>query len=791
MNNKALNSLEFNKIKDLLKRHCVTFMGAEKVDNLMPSINIDEIKRNQTETSEAVSLSLRRSVFPLVPVNNLDSIIQKISIGAILQPSELLIVCDVLRTSRRLKEYFFDSDIDVSYFKVLSTHFENLYTNINIEDEISRCIKNEEDLDDRASKELYEIRKNISDLESKIKNKLNNIIHSSSTAKYLQDSVITFRNDRYVVPVKQEYRNEIPGLIHDSSATGSTLFIEPTAIFDMNNNIKELRIKEQLEIERILSLLTQMISPITDSLNIAVTQIGNIDFAFSKAKYSIETNSFEPIIHLEGDCNFKKARHPLIPSDKVVPIDVWFGKDFNSLIITGPNTGGKTVALKTIGLLCIMAQSGLHIPASEHTEICVFENIYTDIGDEQSIEQSLSTFSAHMTNIVNILNNVTEKDLVLIDELGSGTDPVEGAALAMSILEYLYSINCKTIATTHYSELKTFAIQTDGIENASCEFDIETLRPTYKLLIGIPGKSNAFAISQKLGLNQQIIERANAFLTEENIKFEDVLSDMEHNRRKAYEERELSQKLLNEATKTKEQITDEKEKFEKKKAEILANAKQKARDILLDAENEANEIIKELTKLKKSNSSAVNKQAEEKRNELKKSISDIQKDLILPNSENINPISPDKIQVGIKVHIPSLNQDATIISKPDRKQNVIVQSGLVKLTIHISQLELIKTKTEKNKVTVSHSNSSSKSQNISTEIKLLGMTVDEAVNELDKYLDNAYLSSISIVRVVHGKGTGLLRKGIHEYLKKHPHVRTYRLGLYGEGDTGVTIVELK
>ncbi len=791
MNNKTLISLEFDKIKEILKKFCITTMGIEKVNLLMPSTNLKEIKKMQEETTEAVSLSIRRSVFPLVPINNLDTISKKVSVGAILTPNELLIISDILRTSRRLKEYFFDSDIEATEFKGLYDYFDNLYTNTNIEDEITRCIKNEEELDDRASKTLYEIRTNITDLETKIKAKLNAIIHSSSTSKYLQDAVVTFRNDRYVVPVKQEYRNEIPGLIHDSSATGSTLFIEPNAIFDMNNDIKELHIKEQLEIERILALLTQMISPIVDSLVTTVDEIGNIDFVFAKAKYSINTNSFEPIIHDNGYCNFKKARHPLIASDIVVPIDVWFGKDFNSLIITGPNTGGKTVTLKTIGLLCIMAQSGLHIPANESTELCVFENIYTDIGDEQSIEQSLSTFSAHMTNIVNILNNVTENDLVLIDELGSGTDPIEGAALAMAILEHLYSVNCKTIATTHYTELKTFAMQTNGIENASCEFDVETLKPTYKLLIGIPGKSNAFAISQKLGLDKKIIARANEFLTEENIRFEDVLSDMEHNRRKAQEERELSQKLLNEANKTKEQITDEKEKLEKKKSEILSNAKQKARDILLDAENEANEIIKELTKLKKSNSANANKQAEEKRNELKKSISEIQKDLILPNTENIKPILPSDIQLGMKVNIPSLNQEATIISKPDKKQNVIVQSGLVKLTIHISQLELPKKTENKAKIKTATQRISSKSQNISTEIKLLGMTVDEAIDALDKYLDSAYLSSVSIVRVVHGKGTGTLRKGIHEYLKTHPHVKSYRLGVYGEGDTGVTIVELK
>ncbi len=796
MNTKVYESLEFNKIKNILEKYAVTYMGKEKVAKLEPSTNSLEIERMQAETTEATSYILKQHDIPLSPVSDITPIIKKIEIGGILNIPELIKISDVLGVSRRLKGSFFNGAIEPETSPILYSYFDNLYTNQKIEDEINRCIKNEDELDDRASQELYKIRKEIKDSESKIKDKLNSLLHSSS--KYLQDAVVTFRNDRYVIPVKQEYRAEVPGLIHDSSATGSTIFIEPTAVFNLNNEIRELKIKEEQEIERILALLTQMVMPMTNALTFGIKQIETIDFAFAKGKYSLALNAFAPKFNTKNTldkatfCNLKRARHPLIDPDKVVAIDIWFGKDFNSLIITGPNTGGKTVTLKTVGLLALMAQSGLHIPTNEGSEIPIFKNIYTDIGDEQSIEQSLSTFSAHMTTLVKILNDVTNEDLVLIDEIGSGTDPIEGAAIAMSILEYLHQTGCTTIATTHYSELKTFAIQTPGIENASCEFDVETLRPTYKLLIGIPGKSNAFAISKKLGLKDEILERANEFLSEENIKFEDVLSDMEHDRRKAQEERELSKKLLKEATQTREKIEEEKTKFEKQKTEILTKAKQQARDLLLDAEEEAKDIIKELTHLKKSKNENANKQAEEKRLALKKSISEIQKDLITPTKETELKIKPEEILNGMNVYIPSLDQEATVCKLPDKKGNIQVQSGIVKLNIHISQIEPVKkTSTSTgNKVTV-NSLVKSKSRDITTEVKLLGMTVDEALPTLEKYLDDAYLSNVGVVRVVHGKGTGALRKAVHDYLRKNPHVRTYRLGVYGEGDSGVTIVEMK
>lgn len=786
MKEKAFVSLEFDKIKDILKEYAITYLGRQKISDLLPSTEIEIVQKWQEETSVATSLLLRKKELPLSPIVDINDVLKKISAGGILSPRELLQVADILRVSRRLKQYAVDDDVEL---EILEDYFENLYTNKNVEDEIERSIKSEDEIDDMASKELYNVRRKITDIESQIKDKLNEFIRTNS--KFLQDDVVTFRNDRYVIPVKQEYKNEVQGFVHDYSATGNTVFLEPTSVLNKNNEIRELKNKEKIEIERILSLLTQMLFPITIQLESSLENIGIIDFIFSKAKYALAINAFRPNINKTNYINLKNARHPLIDNNKVVAIDIWLGKKFNTLIITGPNTGGKTVTLKTVGLLTLMAQAGLHIPASESSEVAIFENVYTDIGDEQSIEQSLSTFSAHMTNIVNILKEVNDNSLVLLDELGSGTDPVEGAALAMSILDYLHSVRCLTIATTHYSELKSYAIKTDGVENASCEFDVETLSPTYRLLIGLPGKSNAFAISKRLGLNRSILEKANSYLSAENIKFEDVLSDMEFDRRKAKEERELSKQMLSEATDIKNKIDDEQRKLESKKDEILFKAKKEARDILLEAEEQANEIIKELTLLKKEKSkNDRNKKAEENRSKLKKSISEIQKDLVIPDKEIQNQLRPEEIMVGSTLYIPSLDQDVTVLAKPDRKGNVYVQSGIVKLTIHISKLEKTEKEKKAQKIIV-NSRVKSKSQTISSEINLLGNTVDEAVNTLDKYLDDAYLAGIAEVRIVHGKGSGALRAGVHQYLKNHPHVKSYRLGIFGEGDTGVTIVEIK
>ena len=789
MQNRTLKNLEYNKIISLLSSNCVTYIGKEIAEKLLPSNDIETVQMLQTETKEAYSFSLRKNSVPLSPIANLENIINKLNVGGGLNIEELLTIATTLKISREIKEYYKNDDIDG--IEILNNYFEAIYTNRNLESEIFRCIKTDTELDDYASPMLHKIRKQIHDAENKIKDKLNNLIHSSSTSKYLQDAVVTFRNGRYVIPVKQEYKNEINGLVHDSSASGSTIFIEPTSIFNINNEIKELQLKEKTEIERILALLSQMVSPITNELQENTILIGKIDFAFAKAKLAFDMDAFMPKLNDRGYINLKKAKHPLLNPKTVVPIDVWLGDKFNCLVITGPNTGGKTVTLKTVGLLTLMTEAGLHIPASESSEISVFDNVYTDIGDEQSIEQSLSTFSAHMTNIVNITDNITKKDLVLIDELGSGTDPVEGSALARAILSYLHDFDCRTIATTHYSELKTFAMQKNGMENACCEFDFEKLTPTYKLLIGVPGRSNAFLISKKLGLSDKILGDASAYISEENVKFEDILTNIEQDQKAIKEQKELSDKMLYEAKTIKETAQKTKDDILQKKADILAKAKIEARDILLNAEEEANQIIKDLIEIKTTSSKDQYKKAEENRQKIKKSISEIQKDLLAPKESTSNSLKVSEILKGMEVYVPTIDQNVTVVSLPDKNGNVVVQSGLIKLTMHISNIEKPK-RNLTNKNTVQRNRTSvKKSQNISTEINLLGMTVDEATAVLEKYIDDAYLSGLHEIRIVHGKGTGLLRKGVQSYLKSNPHVSEFRLGVYGEGDSGVTIAMLK
>ncbi len=788
MNLKSLKMLEYEKIISMLSKNAITEMGKLKCELLLPEKEYEVVKRIQNETSEAVSISLRIGTPPIIPISEFDGIIKKIKIGGVLIPKELLTTATILKSMREVRDFY--NGIEHDNYEIINLYFDNLYSNMNVEREIFRCIKSDDELDDHASSELYSIRKQIRDAEAKIKDKLNGIIHDSETSKFLQDQVITFRNDRYVIPVKQEHRSEVKGLIHDSSASGSTIFIEPSIIFNINNEIKELKIKEELEIQRILALLTQMIDPIFEDIANGINNLTNIDFAFAKAKLSLELDAFEPKINRDGYINLKKARHPLIDKKAVVPIDVWLGKEFKSLIITGPNTGGKTVTLKTVGLFALMAQSGLHLPTKENSDIAVFENVYADIGDEQSIEQSLSTFSSHMKNVIDITNKVTENDLVLLDELGSGTDPVEGAALAMSILEFLKNTSCLTLATTHYSELKTYAMQTENVENASCEFDVETLRPTYRLLIGLPGRSNAFAISKKLGLSEEILEKANTFLTNESIKFEEILSKMESDRLSAEKEKEYAERLLREAKEEKTKVEKETKKLEDKKDEIIQKAKLEAREVLLDAKAEADEIIKDLTNLRKDKSKNINKAAEEARLKIKGSISNIQKDLAKPKKQSKNTINPKDIKVGMSVYVASIDSNATVISLPDKKDNVQIQSGIMKLSVHISGLEKIPEEKSAPKVKI-NAMIKSKARDIKTEINLIGMYVEEALAELEKYLDDAYLAGLKSVRVVHGKGSGQLRKGVQDYLRRNPHVSSFRLGMYGEGDSGVTIVELK
>lgn len=609
----------------------------------------------------------------------------------------------------------------------------------------------------------------------------------SSYSKYLQENIVTIRNDRFVIPVKQECRSNVPGLVHDSSATGSTLFIEPLAIVEANNKIHELYIKEKIEIEKILTELSLKITEISEELTYLMKNLSKLDFYFAKAKFAIDLGGFMPKLNENGYINLKSAKHPLIEKAKVVPIDVYIGKDFNTLVITGPNTGGKTVTLKTIGLLTLMTYSGLFIPCLESSEIAVFDKVFVDIGDEQSIEQSLSTFSSHMVNIIKITKNVTQNSLVLLDELGSGTDPIEGSALAISTLEFLAKKGARIVASTHYSELKTYALTTNGVKNASCEFNVETLNPTYKLIIGLPGKSNAFAISKKLGLSDDILNNAKKFITHEQTKFEDVISELQKDKQKIAYEKEETARQLKEISELRRELKESKEKLEIYKAKIIDNARAEATDILLSAEETAKESIREIKEAKKLKDLEMAKKLEKAKGKIKEQLSKTYK----KETDTLDNYKPFDVKVGMPVYIPSLDQEASVLSLPDNDGNLFIQAGIMKSKINIKKLRpLEKEKTTVNNVKISV-NSKMKSQEISTEIMLRHMHVEEALYELDKYINNALIANLTTIRIVHGKGEGILRKAVHEYLKNHPNVKSYRLGNYGEGDFGVTIAELK
>ncbi|GAE87477.1 recombination inhibitory protein MutS2 [Acetivibrio straminisolvens JCM 21531] len=654
-------------------------------------------------------------------------------------------------------------------------------------------ILSEDEIADNASPTLANIRRQIRNAQESIKDRLNDIIRSSKYQKYIQEPIVTLRGDRYVIPVKQEYRSEIPGLIHDSSASGATIFIEPMAVVEANNNIRELKIKEQAEIEKILSELTEEVRGIADFLKSNVSILGLLDFIFAKSKFSLDYNCVCPVLNDEHKILIKKGRHPLLDRKTVVPTDFWIGEDFNTLVVTGPNTGGKTVTLKTVGLFTLMTQAGLHIPANEGTGMSIFKKVYADIGDEQSIEQSLSTFSSHMKNIVGILKDVDEDSLVLFDELGAGTDPTEGAALAMSILEYLRNKGSTTVATTHYSQLKVYAVTTKFVENACCEFNVETLKPTYKLLIGVPGKSNAFAISKRLGLFDDIIERAKEFLTKDDIKFEDMLMSIEKNLSQSENEKMRAESYRLEAEKLKKELELQKKRLDETREKFLQEAKAEARKILLEARREAEEIISEMKRLEQeAHNEQRQKEAEAMRLKLKRKIDSIEDILaapLVPRNTLVKP--PENLKPGDSVLIVNLNQKGTVITPPDKDGEAVVQAGIMKINVHISNLKLV----DEQKSVLNSSGMGkigvSKTKSISTEIDLRGYNLEEAIESVDKYLDDAFISGLKEVSVIHGKGTGILRSGIQKYLKSDPRVKSFRLGKYGEGESGVTIVELK
>ena len=785
MNTNHLEKLEFYKILEKLSSFCTTEQGKNLVKELLPSNNKEKVSSLLNETLEAINLSARNSFPSFYNAQDITISLKQLESGQSLNTKSLLNLANILKNAEELKEYFNKDFIDETSFPILSSLFNELYSNNSISSKVFSCILEEDVIDDKASKELYSIRKKKRNLEQDIRSKLNNMIHSSTYSKYIQENIITIRNDRFVIPVKEEYRSSIKGLIHDISNGGSTVFIEPLAVFEMNNEIHELVNNENIEIEKILLELSKLFMPIISQLKINLDIIGKLDFIFAKAKYAKSIEGNIPKISEEKSIILQKARHPLISKEKVVPITLTLGKDFSTLLITGPNTGGKTVTLKTVGLLTCMACSGLAIPCNESSSIYVFDNVFADIGDDQNITSSLSTFSSHMTNIIDILNNFTTNSLILLDELGSGTDPLEGANLAISILEHIKKIGALTISTTHYPELKKYALVTNGFENASVEFDINTLSPTYKLLVGIPGKSNAFEISKKLGLDDSIIENAKSHLSSKEIAFEDLLKNIYDDKSTIEKEKEDITKELNQITMLRKSLERDNKNLKQQEKDLINNAKIKARNILLDAKDEANEIIKKMNDLNDRN------ELSNLRNSLNSKIKDIKIEKS-NDKDNSFSLKPDDISLNMEVFVTTFNQNGIILSHVSKSNEVQVQIGNMKTNINIKYLRKINEPKSKKNISSTYSyNSISKSKTVKSEINVIGYNVDEAIFVIDKFLDDCSLAKLQTVRIVHGKGTGKLRNGIHQFLKTNPHVKSFRIGSFGEGEMGVTIVELK
>ena len=792
MNEKVLKTLEYDKIIDQLAALAGSTLAKDKCKNLKPFSILSEIQAAQRETSDALSRLLRRGNISFSGVTDVRGTLKRLEIGSILSMEELLRICKLLEVCARVKSYS-RKDAGEDAGDSLDDLFEALQPLTPVSSEIRRCIISEDELSDDASPALFRLRRSMRQTNDRVHAQLASMVNGS-VRSYLQDAVITMRNGRYCIPVRAEYRGQVPGMIHDQSSTGSTLFIEPMAVVKLNNELRELELKEEQEIEVILSTLSSLVAQETETIRDDLTLLTQLDVIFAKAQLSRSYNGSEPVFNEKGWINIKKGRHPLLDKKKVVPIDIHLGKDFQLLIITGPNTGGKTVSLKTVGLFTLMGQAGLHIPAFDGSELAVFEEVFADIGDEQSIEQSLSTFSSHMTNIVSILEKATSRSLALFDELGAGTDPVEGAALAISILSNLHRRGTRTMATTHYSELKVFALSSPGVENGCCEFNVETLRPTYRLLIGVPGKSNAFAISSKLGLSDEIIEEAKTHLTEQEESFEDLITDLENSRTTIEKEREEIDRYKQEIQTLKKRLEQKQDKLDNSREAILRKANEEARAILQDAKDYADTTMRNFNKFGKANISA--KEMEQERDKLRKKLSGVEKNLTLKTEKKPKKeLKAKDLKIGDSVKVLSMNLKGTVSTLPNDKGNLYVQMGILRSQVNIKDLELI----EEPGVTGpglgkgtggSGKIKMAKSASVSMELNLLGKTVDEAIAELDKYLDDAYLAHVPSVRIVHGKGTGALRKGVHTYLRRNKRVKSFRLGEFGEGDAGVTIVVL-
>ncbi len=790
MNIKTLKTLEFIKIRDMLRSKAISQAGKNNCEKIEPITDLEKIKVLHQETTEAFNYIMKKGSLPLGGISDISQSMKRADMQGILSIAELMKIADFLYVCRKIKKYAQKVGNEGNY-PILDPVFDEIEMLSPLEREISRCIANENELKDDASSELYRIRIAIKTSNQKIKEQLNNVIQSQTYKNMLQDTVITSRNGRYCVPVKQEYKNTFKGIIHDQSTTGSTVFIEPSSVVTQNNRIRELQLEEEKEIEKILAKLTNEVFENKLALNQNAYLITKLDVIFAKGELSILMNAVEPVFNNNGYINIKKGRHPLIDKNSVVPIDIYLGDKFSTLLITGPNTGGKTIAIKTVGLFTLMGQSGLHIPAQAGSELSIFDDVFSDIGDEQSIEQSLSTFSSHMVNIVSILDKVTDKSLVLLDELGAGTDPVEGAGLAIAILQYLYDRGCRVCVTTHYSELKIYALSTEGVENASCEFDVETLRPTYKLLIGIPGKSNAFSISKKLGLADFIIDEAKKVISNKDEKFEDIITDLEIAKKEVMFEKEQAEALRREVDGLKERITKEKEKLENERKDLIVKAKQEARNITVAAKKEADDLIKQLNEQAKNMSSF--KEIDKTRQKLQENISEIEKDIFSTSKEK--KISKDvrSLKKGDLVMILNMNAEGKLASNIENNDMVMVATGNMKIKTHISNLEPMKKVETKAKVQQKYSKKalSSKSKTMTAELDLRGFLVEEGLMELEKFIDDALLSGLGQISIIHGKGTGAMRKGCHEYLKRCSSIGEFRLGEFGEGDMGVTIAKLK
>jgi DNA mismatch repair protein MutS2 len=791
MNKKTLAKLEYNKIIELLTDHASSFSGKELCRRLKPMTSLSDIQIAQEETGAAFTRIVKKGRPSFGGCNPVNDSLRRLEIGGSLGSGELLRICKLLETAGRAKTYGRHDNADDTE-DCLDSYFAQLNPVSILTTEIRRCIIEEDEISDEASPALKHIRRQMAQINDKVHATLSGMVNGSLRT-YLQDPIITMRGDRYCIPVKAEYRSQVPGMIHDQSSTGSTLFIEPMAVVKLNNDLKELYGKEQEEIQVILARLSADAAEYISDIQTDYTVLRTLDFIFAKGSLAIDMNASLPLFNTEGRIHIREGRHPLLDKRSVVPITLTLGDTFDLLIVTGPNTGGKTVSLKTVGLFTLMGQAGLHIPALDRSELAVFTEVYADIGDEQSIEQSLSTFSSHMTNIVSFLKKVDDQSLVLFDELGAGTDPTEGAALAISILNHIHMRGIRTMATTHYSELKVYALSTPGVENASCEFDVETLRPTYHLLIGIPGKSNAFAIAGKLGLPNFIIEDAKTRLTEQDESFEDILTDLETSRRTIEKEQETIASYKREIERLKQETQKKQEKLEEQRDRILREANEKAHAILAEAKETADETMRNFHKFGKANISAA--EMERERERIRKKMESTRSGMMKEPAKPKKEYKPSDFKLGESVKVLSMNINGTVASLPDNKGNLTVQMGILRSQVNISDLEIIdETPAYLKKTTRAGGKGKikmSKSLSVSTEINLLGKTVDEAVAELDKYLDDASLAHLSSVRIVHGKGTGALRKGIHQYLRRQKHVRSFRLGEFGEGDAGVTIAELK